>query len=423
MKRKIKVKNVLILVGILVIIIVLLTIVIFGTNSKLDNKENNKDGDKEIKEIITDFKNMRLSKVEDYSKRNNLELIINYDYSDLEKDIVINSELNDNVLNILVSLGSIPYDDYKEYKVNELGKVPIMMYHGIVDTEENEYTGGNVDKDGYNRTSKAFLRDLEFYYEKGYRMVRLNDYVNGKINVSLGNSPIILTFDDGNANNFKVTGKDTEGNLIFDPNSAIGILESIKKKYPDYNVTATFFLNNGLCNQPEYNEDIIKWLINNGYDIGNHTTTHADFSSINTTKTQEVVGKLYQKLDSIIPGQYVKIIALPFGSPYKKTPSNYQYILNGEYNGYSYQTEAALRVGWEAEVSPFDASFDKTFLKRCRAYDNNGKDFDIEMNFRLLDKNRYISDGNINTIVIPKSNENKLITNSELKTITYEEDV
>ena len=43
-----------------------------------------------------------------------------------------------------------------------------MMYHGIVDTTENEYTGGNVDKDGYNRTSNAFLEDLEFYYEKGY---------------------------------------------------------------------------------------------------------------------------------------------------------------------------------------------------------------------------------------------------------------
>ena len=33
--------------------------------------------------------------------------------------------------------------------------------------------------------------------------------------------------------------------------SAIGILESIKEKYKDFNVTATFFLNSSLCNQPE----------------------------------------------------------------------------------------------------------------------------------------------------------------------------
>ena len=137
-------------------------------------------------------------------------------------------------------------------------------------------------------------------------------------------------------------------------------------------------------------------------------------------KTKEVVGKMYQSLESIIPGKYVNIVALPFGSPYSKSHSNYQFILNGEYEGNTYQTKAALRVGWEAEVSPFDSSFDKTFLKRCRAYDNNGVEFDIQMNFKLLEKNRYISDGEESIIVIPKSKEEKL-TETNLKVITYEE--
>ena len=49
-----------------------------------------------------------------------------------------------------------------------------MMYHGIREkTEDNvETIGGNVDKDGYNRTPKAFRKDLEFYYEKNYRKRR-----------------------------------------------------------------------------------------------------------------------------------------------------------------------------------------------------------------------------------------------------------
>jgi hypothetical protein len=76
------------------------------------------------------------------------------------------------------------------------------------------------------------------------------------------------------------------------------------------------------------------------------------------------------------------------------------YILEGTNNGYNYKTEATLRVGWEPECSSFDVDFDKTYLKRVRAWDNNGKDFDIEMTFKLLDKNRYISDGDKTTIVV-----------------------
>ncbi len=395
------------------IVVVIIGAIILTMVNKKPSYSNNHEEEK-----ITDFKNMEVSRVNEYAKKNNLEVKTNYIYSDdVKKDVVIESLLNDNILEITVSKGSIPLTEFQEKGVNELGKVPIMMYHQIIDTEP-KYIGGNVDKDGYSRTSDAFLKDLEFYYEKGYRMVRLKDYIDGEINVPIGYSPIVLTFDDGNANNFKVIGKDSDGNLEFDPKSAIGILESIKKKYPDYGVTATFFLNAELCNQKEYNEDIMKWLIKNGYDIGNHTTTHPDFTKISTEKTKEVVGKMYQKLESIIPDDYLKIVALPFGSPYKKSHANYAYILKGDYEGYQYETEAALRVGWESEVSPFDKTFDKTFLKRCRAYDNNGVDFDIEMNFKLLEKNRFISDGDSSIITIKESDKGKLVESSK-EIVTY----
>lgn len=75
-------------------------------------------------------------------------------------------------------------------------------------------------------------------------------------------------------------------------------------------------------------------------------------------------------------------------------------------------------MGWEPEVSCFDKDFDKTFLKRCRAYDNNGKDFDIDMVFNMLKKNKYISDGDAATIVIKEVNKDKLGT-TDKKVITY----
>ena len=128
---------------------------------------------------------------------------------------------------------------------------------------------------------------------------------------------------------------------------------------------------------------------------------------------------MYQKLDELLPNRYVKIVALPYGSPYKKTHDNFSYILKGTIDGYEYETEAALRVGWEPELSPFHKDFDKTFLKRCRAYDNDGKEFDIKMVFNNLERNRYISDGDKDTIVIKEGNSN---INSDLANIiTYKE--
>jgi len=301
-------------------------------------------------------------------------------------------------------------EDYEKLGVNELGEVPIMMYHGIHNkkNDETDYIGGNIDKNGYQRTSEAFINDLEFYYEKGYRMIRLTDYIDGNIDVELGKSPIILTFDDGLSNNFKVDGIDSDGNLIIDPNSAVGILESFKQKYPDYNITATFFINGGLFGQQEYNEKIINWLVDNGYDIGNHTYSHVDFTKVDTTTTQKEVGSLYNLLDNIIPNKYVNIIALPFGSPYSLEHENMQYIFSSNYNNKEYITKAALRVGWKAEESPFSINFNSNFLKRIRAYDNNGMEFDIEMNFKLLEESKYISDGNVQKIVIPSKMEQSI---------------
>ena len=93
--------------------------------------------------------------------------------------------------------------------------------------------------------------------------------------------------------------------------------------------------------------------------------------------------------------------------------------MNSNYDSKEYKTIAALRVGWEAEYSPFNKNFDRTFLKRIRAYDNNGKDFDIEMNFKILKNNRYISDGDISTITIPSSLYDKLNNSYNLDVITY----
>lgn len=407
MKRKINVNRVLLAVIILMIIVFALIYFL------VPHHEAN---------LMIDLTGKTALEAKEFADKHKLNLVLEEQNNIVEKDkifkqsIAVNTEIKENdTLTVYVSLGI----NYEELKVNELGNVPIMMYHGIHNIDNNEYTGGNVDKDGYQRTKDAFAKDLEFYYNSGYRMIRLEDYVNGIIDVEAGYSPIILTFDDGLENNIKVTGLDEEGNIIIDPNSAVGVLEQFKKKYPDFNVTATFFVNGGLFQQSQYNEKILNWLVDNGYDIGNHSYSHADFTTISKEKAVYEIGSVYNLLDKYIPNKYVNIVALPFGSPYDKDHSNFSAILNGSYNDKTYQTISTLRVGWEADYSPFSSKFDPTFLKRIRAYDNNGVEFDIEMNFKILEGNRYISDGDKDTITVPQDQADKVVNNYNLKVNTY----
>lgn len=417
-KRRLRYDRIFILIGFILLIIVICFL--------LFRNDSNKASSKEVKMPLVVNKN--ISSIDDLVKNSELILEKVYEYSDeFEKDFIISQSITEgetvnkgDKLVITVSLGKLDKEKLAQDNINELGRVPVMMYHGIVNKKSSEtsYTGGNVDKDGYNRTVEAFKEDLEFYYQNGYRMIRAIDYVNGIIDVPYGKSPIVLTFDDGNTNNIKVNGVTLDGEIIIDENSAVGVLESFKKKYPDFNVTATFFVNGSLFQQSEYNEKILKWLVENGYDIGNHTKTHVNFSDASTKESEEEVGFVYNKLDSIIPDKYVKLVALPFGSPYKKTHANFSHIINSNYNGINYETVSTFRVGWMPDYSPFSKDFDKEFIMRVRAYDNNGVDFDIDASFRILEKNRYVSDGNVDTIVIKESDASYL-NDTNLKVISY----
>lgn len=385
---------------------------------------NKKKPEKEITNYMISLIGKTEEEVKKYADFNKLRLNINYVYSDSSKGVSKQSidegnEIKENdTLNVTINK-YIDKEQLKKDDINELGRIPVMMYHHIVNIDDNEYTGGNVDRDGYNRTSNAFRKDLEFYYQNGYRMVRLIDYVNGKIDVEYGKSPIVLTFDDGNADNIKVTGLDENGNIIIDPNSAVGILEEFKKKYPDFNVTATFFVTGYLFNQGEYNEKILKFLVDNGYDVGNHTKDHNDMTKTTEEETEYVVGYVYDKLDKIIKDKYVNIVALPFGTPYLSTHKNFEHIKKSNFNGKVYETVTTLRVGWEPDTSPFSKNFNKNFIKRCRAYDNNGKEFDIDMVFNSILKDlRYVSDGDPDTITVPSEYE-KYLNDNNLYKILY----
>ena len=147
-------------------------------------------------------------------------------------------------------------------------------------------------------------------------------------------------------------------------------------------------------------------MVDNGYDIGNHTRDHVKLGGCDAAEIEKQVGAMYKKLDEIIPGQYVNIVALPFGSPENISEDDPQYckIFSGTYEGFSYSTKATLLCAWTRSYSPFVRDYDHTKIRRIRGYDNNGKEWDIQMNFEQLNNGkRYISDGDPNTIAFPSS--------------------
>jgi hypothetical protein len=73
---------------------------------------------------------------------------------------------------VAVSLGAavLASAQTEAQKPNELGRVMILEYHKI-DNPEGRWT----------RTPENFKRDLTRLWERGYRLVALTDYLDGKM--------------------------------------------------------------------------------------------------------------------------------------------------------------------------------------------------------------------------------------------------
>lgn len=273
---------------------------------------------------------------------------------------------------------------------NELGEIMILMYHGI-----------GPEESVWQRTPDNFRKDLEYMYQNGYRMISLNDYAKGEIKTEAGYTPIILTFDDGRQNNFSYI--EENGKIVIDPDCAIGILEEFKNKYPDFNVTASFFLGTNLFGQKEYAEKKLNWLIENGYDLGNHTYSHNEMAELNSDEIIIEIGTVNNIIKQYLPDYAVETLALPHGSNPKD--EFIESVLEGEYEGNKYRTLAVLDVGWRPAYSPFDILTNFSNLYRVTASEINVDNCGINDYFKQYEENkreRFISDGNPDVVTIPK---------------------
>jgi len=288
--------------------------------------------------------------------------------------------------------------DYEKIKVNEAGKVMVLMYHGIGDKEEE-----------WVRTADNFQKDLKTLYEKGYRTVSLHDYINNNINVPAGYTPVVITFDDGLLNQFNIIEKD--GKFEIDPNCAVGIMKSFAKDHHEFKNEATFYVYYPLpFRQKEKVKEKLEYLINNGFDVGNHSYTHEMLGKMDGSSIQRQLALNVKMSLDYIPGYEVDTLALPYGSR-PKDEALRKYMLSGQYEGTSYNNKAVLLVGSNPALSPNSKDFDASAIPRIRASEmkTGGTGiYDWLKYFDTYPGERYISDGDPKTNVVPKSQENKL---------------
>ena len=90
-------------------------------------------------------------------------------------------------------------------------------------------------------------------------------------------------------------------------------MEEFYKKHPDFGLNGTFYINGssffeGAGSQKER----LEYLINKGFEIGNHTNTHVYFNKASSEQIQKEVGAV-NNLVNKLTGYKINSLALPFG--------------------------------------------------------------------------------------------------------------
>ena len=279
--------------------------------------------------------------------------------------------------------------DYRALGVNEAGEIMILMYHQIGEPE-----------DVWCRTPANFRRDLETLYEAGYRLISMNDLLEGHIDIPAGCSPVVLTFDDGRGGQFRYMEKD--GRQAIDPDCAVAILEEFHSAHPDFGLAATFYI---FYEAPFEQYDLVQqklsYLVKKGFEIGNHCYSHGNLRRLPPEEARRELGLHVKRTQEYLPGYAVRSLALPCG----EFPGDMSYIIEGSFEGTAYHNEGVLLVGSNPAPSPYSINFKPAALPRVRASEMEVEGLGLYDWMEILHNHperRYISDGDPDTVAVPE---------------------
>ena len=287
-----------------------------------------------------------------------------------------------------------------DYPPNELGEIMVLEYHRL-GTPEGEWY----------RSVENFRADLERLYQAGYRPVTMRQVIEGNIDVPAGTTPVVFTVDDSSLGQFYYR---EDGSI--DPNSMMGIWTDFQRQNPGWEYGAVWCIlpgadhpSNFFGEKPsrevpraEREETIRKkmqFIVENRHEACNHTLYHARLDRArDDAQVQEWIGVGQDSIKAYLPEDYqIVTFALPLGM----WPRNRELAWRGTYrDGRTYQHGVILEVTGGPNESPFDTRWNPRSVKRLIVAPRA-----LERQLEAYDRNpgrRYISDGNVNTIAVPR---------------------
>lgn len=233
---------------------------------------------------------------------------------------------------------------------NLQGSVFIVEYHRIAKEEAR-----------WDRSISRFKADLERYYRMGFRPVTLSQFLDNKMQLPPGASPIVFTFDDSQLSQFHIL---PDGSV--DPDCAIGIWLDFAERHPDFPVLASFYVLPPVpWVQKESLEKKLNMLREWGCEVGSHTMTHGQLSKLTDEK---VKSELAGAIDFIAGlGFEARTLALPFGI----SPKNVALLKGFAMNGKTYRHTGALLVGANPAPAPTSPKLNPMRIPRIQAIEED----------------------------------------------------
>lgn len=170
----------------------------------------------------------------------------------------------------------------------EGARVPILMYHQIVDDGERNRKARRTNP-AYTVTVDCFREQMSWLAENGYRTRSLGDVIDQSAPLK---SSVVITFDDGWADNFY---------------HALPILR-------EFGLSATIFVVTGFVGTPGYLDwDWLREMSGYGISIQSHTVSHRPLEGLSAGEVAEELAQSKKVLEDRL-GTAVDFVSMPQGS-------------------------------------------------------------------------------------------------------------